>query len=536
MNIGFRLAFLLTLICVCLSFAQQPDPLPRSLTAPDNGQEAQDSGQSLADMARKIRKDHSEETKMTAEDAKRLFAAVDRIANFASEDSGFPMHSPVKRRMIGPDDLEKSARSNLSKPEYADRFARSELTMKKFGLLPRDFDLKEFLIKAQRKNIGAYYDDETKTISLMKTIPVEQQEAILAHELTHALQDQNFNLQVWMTAGEPSSGKGSSVDGGGESSAARRAVVEGQASVVFVDYLLSRTGRTVENTPGIIYNIEDPMVKGTVDSQLMHAAPMILREWGEFPYHQGLIFEGELLQAGGKKLAFQDVFAHPPRSTHEILQPRVYLDHEKAAAVAIPNAKAILGDAYELYDSGSVGELDVSALLWQLGTRTLADDLSKNWRGGSYLAFHKKAPAAPTTADLKLFYVSRWSSPEAAQRFAKFYAYAASRRYQTATTDGAAPCLTNACPFTSALITTEEGPVIVELSKENTVLVSESFDQETAAKLITAARDVTPKSAMMHVSQQELGMRFDDLPAFRTFQKRLGQEILSDSISQRPLN
>ena len=333
-----------------------------------------------------------------------------------------------------------------------------------------------------------------------------------------------------MKAGEPVSGKGGSVDGGDESSAARRAVVEGQATVVFVDYLLSRTGRTVENTPGIIYNIEDPTVKGTVDSQLMHAAPMILRDWGEFPYHQGLIFEGELLQAGGKKLAFQDVFAHPPRSTHEIIQPRAYLDHEKTAAVVIPNAKSILGDGYELYDSGTVGELDVSALLWQLGTRTLADDLSKNWRGGSYVAFRQKAPAAATTADLKLFYVSRWNTPEAAQRFAKFYAYAVSRRYQTATTDGTAPVYSNACPFTSALITTEEGPVIVELSKENTVLVSESFDQETAAKLITAARDVTPKSAMMHVSQQELGMRFYDLPAFRTFQQRVGQEILDHSI------
>jgi hypothetical protein len=96
--------------------------------------------------------------------------------------------------------------------------------------------------------------------------------------------------------------------------------------------------------------------------------------------------------------------------------------------------------------------------------------------------------------------------------------------------DGTAPCLTNSCPFSSALITTEEGPVIVELSKENTVLVSESFDQETAAKLITAARDVTPKSAMMHVSQQELGMRFYDLPAFRTFQQHMGEEILSHSI------
>jgi hypothetical protein len=467
---------------------------------------------------------------MSAEDTKKLFAAVDQIANFASEDSGFPLHSPVNRRMIGPDDLEKSARENLSKPEYADRFARAELTMKKFGLLSRDFDLKEFLIKVNRKNIGAYYDDETKTISLLKTIPIEEQEAILAHELTHALQDQNFNLRIWMKGGGSAQGKGSSIDGAEENSAARRAVVEGQATVVFIDYMLAPSGRSVENTPGIFYRMEDPIVKGSIDSQMMHDAPMILREWGEFPYRRGLIFEGELLQAGGKKLAFQDMFAHPPRSTHEVMQPKAYLDRERTAAVVIPNAKAILGDTYELYDSGTVGELDLHALLWQLGTRTLADDLSKSWRGGSYVAFRKKAAAAASTSDLKLLYVSRWDSAETAQRFAKFYATAVARRYQSATPDSNLPCTSADCPLSSAVITTEEGPVIVNVWKDNTVLVSESFDQETAAKLVNATRDASQKHASIYVPQEELGMRFYDLPAFRAFQERVGDDILIRSI------
>src|SRR4029077_2903101 len=195
---------------------------------------------------------------------KKLFAAVDRIASFASQDSGFALHSPIKRRMITRDDLEKSARAKLSKPEYEDRFARSELTMKKFGLLPRDFNLKEFLVKSQRKNIAAYYDAETKSISLLNTIPLEEQQAILSHELTHALQDQNYDLRAWMKSGDTSD----------ESNEARRAVVEGQATVVFIDYLLARVGRSVENTPGIVYRMEDPAVKFAADSQLMHAAPM----------------------------------------------------------------------------------------------------------------------------------------------------------------------------------------------------------------------------------------------------------------------
>jgi hypothetical protein len=265
--------------------------------------------------------------------------------------------------------------------------------------------------------------------------------------------------------------------------------LEGQATVVFVDYLLARTGRSVQNTPGFIYRMEDPMVKASVDSQMVHDAPMILREAGAFPYRAGLIFEGELLQAGGKKMAFAGAFAHPPRSTHEVLQPRAYIGHEKLVAVRVPDVRAMLNNEYDVYDSGTVGELDARALLWQFGSRKLPDDLSRNWAGGTYIAFRKKAASAPSTADLAFLYVSRWNSPQAAERFAKFYVGAVSNRYQTAVVQPEDACSAADCPLSSAHIVTEEGPVIIELWKDNTVLVSESFDKETAAKLSRGPRD-----------------------------------------------
>jgi hypothetical protein len=277
--------------------------------------------------------------------------------------------------------------------------------------------------------------------------------------------------------------------------------------------------------------MEDPAVKYAIDSQLMHDAPMILREWGAFPYHDGLIFENELLQAGGKKLAFPEVFAHPPRTTHEVLQPKAYLDRQKIAPIAIPDARVVLGNEYEMFDSGSLGELDVRALLWQLGTRTLADDLSTKWQGGSYAAYRKKSPAAPSASDLKLIYISRWSTPDAALRFAKFYAKGVARRYQTVTPDASTACASGDCPLSSILITTEEGPVMVDLWKDNTVLISESFDQASAAKLVDASRDITQKSAAIVPSQQELGMRFYEEPAFRNFQELVGQELLLHTYS-----
>ena len=363
-----------------------------------------------------MRKDHTTEVQMSEEDAKELFKSVDKIVTFASEDSGFPKHSTVKRRLVSSADVEQYTRDQQAKQEYSERFARSEMSMKKFGLLPRDFNLKEFVVKSSGKEVAAYYDDETKTISLLNWIPKDRQAPILAHELTHALQDQNYDLKAWLKEGESAGDKkGNDPEINDDSAGARRAVVEGQAQVVFVDYLLAPMGRTLQNTPGLIYQMEEPAVKAVADSQLLHDAPMILREIGTFPYREGLIFEGELLQKGGKKMAFSGVFARPPRNTHEVLQPNAYIDNEKLSLIKVPDVQEIVGDKYSVYDSGGIGELDVRALLKTYGNRKEADILASGWQGGGYVAYRRtaKAPSdAVTTADLALLYVSRWKSPQ----------------------------------------------------------------------------------------------------------------------------
>ena len=507
--------------------AQQPSAVPPSPGGPSQSQPPQDSGQSLADIARKLRKDHSEEKQMTTEDAKKLFAAVDRIAEFASEDSGFPLRTTIKRRVVSPDEVEKEARAKMAHEDYSGHFANSELSMKKLGLLPRNFSLKEFLITVNRKEIAGFYDDETKIISLVNTIPMAQQEAVMAHELTHALQDQNYDLRKWarLNGDDDKHSQETIADGADEIRAARRAVVEGQASVVFVDYLLARAGRSLQNTPGLIYRMEDPVVKATQDSQMLHDAPMILREGGNFPYREGLIFEGELLQAGGKKMAFADAFANPPRNTHEIIQPKKYIEHEKLTPILLPDLRKIVGEKYDVFDSGSIGELDLRALLWQFGTRTSAEELSKSWQGGSYVTFKHKGANASSTADVAVLYVSRWSSSQAAQRFVKFYTNTLAKRYQSANPEQAEAC-TQGCAQSSVEVNTEEGPVTIQQWPDNTVVISESFDKDTAAKLNVSVHEVAQKGTRAWVVPgSELGMRLYSLPAFRKFQDRLGQEI-----------
>ena len=490
---------------------------------------------SVADLARKARKDHTKEVQMSQEDVKKLFESVDKIFAFAAEDTGFPQRATVKRRLISSADVEQLTRERESKKDFAQRFTTGEMTMKKFGFLPRDFNLKEFLVKANGKDLAAYYDPETKTVSLLNWIPLERQEPILAHELTHALQDQNYGLKNFLK--EPKLAANPAADQTEDDiPTARRAVVEGQAQVVFVDYLLKPMGRSLQTTPGLIYQMEDPVVRATADSELFHSAPMIMREMGTFPYSAGLIFEGELLQSGGKQMAFAGVFSHPPRTTHEILQPKSYLDHEKLPLVHIPDMLPLLDGKYSVFDSGSIGELDVRALLEQYGERRVASDLASSWLGGRYVTFRNTAGTAgdqsPPTSDLALLYVSHWKSPQVAERFAHIYAASVSDRYKTVTPQPAASCTGAKCPVSSVQFLTEEGPVIVEVWPGNIVVVSESFDQPTAARLIDAVRNSSAEAHAESSFGNELGMRLYDLPGFSMFQEQI-RTLISKGLATR---
>ena len=521
-------------VAICLlgaslpAFSQQANP-----SSQDSGQATgatPSQGQSLGDVARKLRKDTTTEVKMTDADTKKLFESVDKILAFAAEDSGMPKRAAVKRQLVSKADVEKFASGRLAKEEFTQRFAQGELSMKKLGFLPHDFNLREFLVKSTGQNVAGYYDEETKTISLLNWVPPEAQAPILAHELTHALQDQNYGLKKFMTP--PSAAKGGDND---DSATARKAVIEGQAMVVYVDYVLAPVGTNLASTPSLIYQMEEPAVKAVADSQMLHDAPMILREAGTFAYNEGLIFEGEVLHKGGKEMAFAGVFARPPQNSHEVLQPEAYINKEKLAPVHIPDMHQLLSNQYEVYDSGGIGQLDVRALMKQYGERKIADDLSSAWQGGAYVTYRRinKDVVAPSTSDLAILYVSRWKSAHTAQRFARFYATAVSQRYRSVAPQPQGVCEGSNCPVSRAQISTEEGPVIVEQWSDNSVVVLESFDAATAAKLSSAVRDSVSAVRAENLRQQEseIGLRLLELPAFREFETIVGQRILKEMIS-----
>src|SRR5258708_13885911 len=108
--------------------------------------------------------------------------------------------------------------------------------MKKFGFLPRKFNLHDFLIKLLGEQVAGYYDEDSKVMNMLNWVELDIQKPVMAHELTHALQDQNFDLQK-MTKRDAEIEKRAPHDPNSlimvdEGSTARSAVMEGQAMIV----------------------------------------------------------------------------------------------------------------------------------------------------------------------------------------------------------------------------------------------------------------------------------------------------------------
>ena len=159
----------------------------------------------------------------------------------------------MKRKLLTRDEVNKYLREKFDEDEGAKRLARSEIVLKKFGLLDRDFQLQPFMISLLTEQVAGFYDNKTKTVNLLDWIEPDEQKPVLAHELTHALQDQRVDLTKWSEVGAEDIAKNVEEDNRhiqtDEADTARDAVAEGQAMVVFLDYGMRPTGKTLEDAP-----------------------------------------------------------------------------------------------------------------------------------------------------------------------------------------------------------------------------------------------------------------------------------------------
>jgi hypothetical protein len=477
------------LLVAAAAAAQQP-----ATQSPPASSESKSTSQQAAPSAEKP----SGEKQITPDEAKQLFGLVDELIKFSSGESGLAIKSDVKRQLTSRAAVESYLKQKFDDDEGAKRMQRGEIVLEKFGLLDRDFALKPFLLALLKEQIEAYYDSKTKTVYMLDWVDVDEQKSVLAHELTHALQDQHSDLEKWgdQTPDDVSTNFHDDKEhlAKDEMDTAREAVTEGQATAVMMDYILKPLGKSLVKDPEVLDVVKDQM-SGSENSPVLARAPILLSESLLFPYREGLSFEQDIWMDKGQQAAFAGALDRPPTSSWEIINPREYEQRHLPAVPLMPDIHPIVDKVYRPYDIGQVGQLDLHILAEIFGGDDAARDLTSAWDGGIYWAGQRLSAKTPaeqaSTKSISLFYLSAWRNAASAQAFAQLYSKELGRKYSGVKQDvGAESTAAVSLPpdTDERVFSTNEGPVVITV-RDKLVFVSESFDLDTAHKLAALLLD-----------------------------------------------
>jgi hypothetical protein len=198
----------------------------------------------------------------------------------------------------------------------------------------------------------------------------------MAQELTHALQDQHFQIEVWVKAARPND----------DAELARESVLEGSAMAAMIDYLLKGTGHSVEDLPTI-----DPSLFAAdmSKSPKLQEAPQFLKDAMIFPYFGGLTFSTAILKPSGWN-GLSAVFAKPPVSTQQIMHPALYKSGKVPTPVEIPSFQKLLGPDWTKMDENVMGEFGWMEILKQFLGEAKAKPLAAAWDGDRYALYEQK--------------------------------------------------------------------------------------------------------------------------------------------------
>jgi len=437
---------------------------------------------------------------------------VDVLLKFSSDESGLPIKSTVQRQLITRAAVESYLEEKFNDDEGAKRLQRDEIVLKKFGLLDHDFQLKPFLLALLKEQIEAFYDSKTKTVNLLDWVAPEEEQSVLAHELTHALQDQHSDLEKWDNQTPDDVSHNETADqehlAKDEMDTARDAVAEGQATAVMMDCILKPLGKSLVKDPEVLDLVRGKMTAGD-DSPVMARAPLLLSESMLFPYRDGLSFEQDVWMDQGQAAAFAGTLDRPPTSSWEIINPREYERKRIPAVPLLPDIHPLVDPLYEPYDIGQMGQLDVQILSELFGGDNAARDLTPAWDGGLYWAGQLHTAKTPeeqsSTKSLALFYLSIWKNADSADVFAKLYANSLGRKYshlKPVADDGTGPSATDGSE--EQVFSTSEGPVVIT-TRGKMVFIAESFPLPLARKLTRLIFDAQGTGAIRMANFDQRG-------------------------------
>lgn len=346
-------------------------------------------------------------------------AATTEVLQETSELRKLSILRPVKSGAQSRPEIERMIMKNLDEDTTPEEMHATEISLKKLGLVPQDFQYRPFIVSLLTEQVAGYYDPKEQEFFLADWIDVDGQKPVIAHELTHALQDQHFNLrrfEKWP--------KGDS-----DAELAAHSLVEGDATLAMQLYIMRNPMRAI----AMLRSIE---ASGSSSEQI-DKAPRALRESLLFPYQRGLAWVQSLFKREGWARVSQ-AFTDLPQSTEQIMHVEKYFAHEAPVHLTQPDISGSLGKGWKRVDYDVNGEWSFYLILDEyLKSEAESERAASGWGGDRYAVYEGK-----NRGEVMISQLTSWDSEKDAREFFDAYAKRTVRRYDGAemieTLDGAA--------------------------------------------------------------------------------------------------
>jgi hypothetical protein len=306
-------------------------------------------------------------------------------------------------------EIEQMIVRNLDSDTTPAEMHAAEVLLRAFGLAPRDFAYRAFLVKLLTEQVAGYYDPKAQQFYLADWIELDGQKPVMAHELTHALQDQHFNLkrfEKWP--------KGDS-----DAELAAHALIEGDATLAMTIYM--------SKNPLVALAFIRSLGAQEASSEQFKQAPRALRESLLFPYEEGSTWATQLYKRGGWEMVSQ-AFTKLPQSSEQILHADKYFVYEAPQKLALPDFRFTLGPYWKRIDYDVNGEWGYYLILDEfLNDSSESKQASAGWGGDRFALYETGKPNEYFIAQL-----TAWDTPADAREFFDAYAKRTSKRYPDA--------------------------------------------------------------------------------------------------------
>ncbi|HVE76831.1 MAG TPA: DUF6782 family putative metallopeptidase [Actinomycetota bacterium] len=292
-----------------------------------------------------------------------LLREVESLKKFVEEKRGLTFKSDVTVTVLSEtkfkEELLAEERDELAEQEADD----SEDVLRALGLIDKDVNLAEEADELVGEGVLGFYDSETDELVIRGEESTPFLRGVLVHELTHALQDQHFNLE------RPEYDERSDEIWHGFQS-----LIEGDAvriEELYFEQLPSEQRRQ--------YQLEEEKAGSGV---AIGDFPEVLLQLLVFPYQVGPQLVDAILDSGGQA-ALDQAFLDPPTTTEQILHPERYLKRQAPKTVPPPAAGG------EVFDEGVFGEFALILLLAEGGDPQEAVESADGWGGDYYVAWRE---------------------------------------------------------------------------------------------------------------------------------------------------